>query len=79
METGKKIFYRSPDTGKESGNISPPLIMNCLSLLNYEKKKSTARPCRQKHGYESLIITLGLTTEYSVVAPNFKNDKISGL
>ena len=24
METGKKIFYLSPDTGKESGNISTP-------------------------------------------------------
>ena len=26
METGKKIFYLSPDTGKESGNISTPDI-----------------------------------------------------
>ena len=25
METGKKIFYLSPDTGKESGNISTPI------------------------------------------------------
>ena len=25
VETGKKIFYRSPDTGKESGNISTPV------------------------------------------------------
>ena len=25
METGKKIFYLSPDTGKESGNISTPV------------------------------------------------------
>ena len=24
VETGKKIFYLSPDTGKESGNISTP-------------------------------------------------------
>ena len=23
-------------------------LMNCLSLLNYEKKKSTAKPSRQK-------------------------------
>ena len=39
-------------------------LMNCLSLLNYEKKKSTAKPSRQKYGYESLILTY---------------DKISGL
>ena len=26
METGKKIFYLSPDTGKESGNISTPAL-----------------------------------------------------
>ena len=26
METGKKIFYLSPDTGKESGNISTPEV-----------------------------------------------------
>ena len=26
VETGKKIFYLSPDTGKESGNISIPDI-----------------------------------------------------
>ena len=25
VETGKKIFYLSPDTGKESGNISTPV------------------------------------------------------
>ena len=25
METGKKIFYLSTDTGKESGNISTPV------------------------------------------------------
>ena len=31
-------------------------LMNCLSLLNDEKKKSTAKPSRQKHGYESLIL-----------------------
>ena len=24
VETGEKIFYLSPDTGKESGNISTP-------------------------------------------------------
>ena len=32
-------------------------LMNYLSLLNDEKKKSTAKPSRQKHGYESLILT----------------------
>ena len=78
VETGKKYSTCHQTQVKSLGTFRP-LLMNCLSLLNYEKKKSTARPCRQKHGYESLIITLGLTTEYSVVAPNFKNDKISGL
>ena len=32
-------------------------LMNYLSLLNDEKKKSTAKPSQQKHGYESLILT----------------------
>ena len=27
-------------------------LMNCLSLLNCEKKKLMAKPSRQRHGYE---------------------------
>ena len=44
METGKKIFYLSSDTGKESGNISTPDITDyfsptiCINL--------NLRPCR---------------------------------
>ena len=33
METGKKIFYLSPDTGKESGNISTPAHAWALSRV----------------------------------------------
>ena len=39
METGKKIFYLSPDTGKESGNISTPVLSGedfFLKLLSRE-------------------------------------------
>ena len=28
-------------------------LMNCLSLLNHEKKKLMAKPSRQRHGYET--------------------------
>ena len=38
-------------------------LMNYLSLLNDEKKKSTAKPSRQKHGYESLILTYDKISE----------------
>ena len=28
-------------------------LMNCLSLLNHEKKQLMAKPSRQRHGYET--------------------------
>ena len=28
-------------------------LMNCLSLLNHEKKKLMAKPSRQRHGYDT--------------------------
>ena len=35
VETGKKIFYLSPDTGKESGNISTPVKQIAVCVLSH--------------------------------------------
>ena len=51
METGKKIFYLSPDTGKECGNISTPGWMT----VNGEKKDDGLSLIEQR---ESTLLTL---------------------
>ena len=54
VETGKKIFYLSPDTGKESGNISTPGFKQSLY------KAHSSMQLKYKHKY-SMVHTSDTT------------------